>query len=87
MELVAEQSGITDRLTAFVVQTYPMASSDGFSVDAQLLEDGIIDSLGMIGLVDFIEEEFRVYITDEDLTPENFSSIATIAQFLVEKVG
>lgn len=85
--MATDQDGIAERLAAFVKATYPMARVDSFTVHARLLEDGIVDSLGMIGLVEFIEEEFRLYVTDDDLTPENFTSIETIAQFLAGRVG
>ncbi len=44
-----------------------------------LVESGIIDSLGIMTLLSFIEERFSIQIASEDLMPENFSSISTIA--------
>lgn len=45
----------------------------------QLVESGIIDSLGVMTLLSFIEEEFAMQIQGNDLIPENFASISTIA--------
>lgn len=50
-----------------------------------LVESGIIDSLGIMKLVDFIEREFRVKIGDEDLIPENFETLDDIANLLSSK--
>ena len=50
-----------------------------------LVESGIIDSLGIMKLVDFIENEFRVKIGDEDLVPENFETIEDITKLLASK--
>lgn len=47
--------------------------------DDQLLESGIIDSLGIMTLLSFIEENFSIQIQGEDLIPENFASILTIS--------
>ena len=47
--------------------------------DDQLVESGIIDSLGIMTLLSFIEENFSIQIQGEDLVPENFASISTIA--------
>ena len=47
--------------------------------DDQLVESGIIDSLGIMTLLSFIEEKFSIQIQGEDLVPENFASISTIA--------
>jgi acyl carrier protein len=50
----------------------------------QLVETGIIDSLGVMTLLSFLEEKFSIQIPGDDLVPENFSSISTIAA-LVER--
>jgi len=44
-----------------------------------LIETGIIDSLGIMSLLVFVEEQFSLKISSEDLLPENFSSINSIA--------
>ena len=49
-----------------------------------LLENGIIDSLAIMKLLAFIEKEFMVKVSDEDLMPENFNTIASIVR-LIEK--
>ena len=50
--------------------------------DSPLLDSGIIDSLGVLDLVSFIEKEFKITIADEDLMAENFESIASMAAFV-----
>ncbi len=47
-----------------------------------LIESGIIDSLGIMSLLSFLEERFSVQIPSEDLMPENFSSISSIAALI-----
>lgn len=53
----------------------------------QLLEQGIIDSFGIMTLLSFLEEKFAVHIEGDDLTPENFSSISTISALIDRKAG
>ena len=50
--------------------------------EENLLMDGMIDSIGMLRLVTFIEEEYRLKIPYEDLTIENFRSIKVILEYL-----
>ena len=57
---------------------------ESLSLTDNLINTGILDSLGIMKLILFLEEKFSVKITDEDLIPENFESIRTI-NFLVEK--
>jgi acyl carrier protein len=52
--------------------------------DDPLLESGIIDSMGVMSLLAFLEKEFSIQVPGDDLIPENFGSIASIAA-LVER--
>ena len=54
-------------------------------LDQPLLADQVLDSLGLQNLITFIEAEFSLRIGDDDLLPENFESIRTIAE-LVERL-
>jgi acyl carrier protein len=53
----------------------------------QLIEKGIIDSLGIMTLLNFLETEFDVQIDGDDLSPENFSSVTAISDLVVRKTG
>jgi acyl carrier protein len=50
-----------------------------------LLESGVIDSLGVLELVTFLQQEFSLQVDDDELTPENFQSIQSIAQFVEQR--
>jgi acyl carrier protein len=50
--------------------------------DTSLLESGILDSLGLLRLVVFLEERFGITMGDTDLLPENFASVNTICAYL-----
>ena len=52
--------------------------------DDPLIESGIIDSMGVMSLLAFLEKEFSIQVPGDDLIPENFGSIASIAA-LVER--
>ena len=53
-------------------------SDDGLN----LIEAGIVDSFSMMRLIGFLEQEFGVALNLEELSPENFNSIAGIAEFI-----
>jgi len=63
--------------------------SDGRGVgdDDLLVEDGIIDSFGIMSLLGFLEERFAVRISGDELIPENFQSIAAITAMIDRKTG
>jgi acyl carrier protein len=51
-----------------------------------LIEEGIIDSLGIMKLLTFIEESYDIQISDEELLPENFESLAAIITMVESKL-
>lgn len=53
--------------------------------EAALIEGGIIDSMSLIKLVNFIEETFGFRITDEELDIENFKTVNALAGFINAK--
>lgn len=59
-------------------------SDNGFKYadDASFLEEGIVDSLGVMELVFFIEETYGLTPTDEELTPDNFDSVDKLANYI-----
>ncbi len=54
--------------------------------DENLLEQSIIDSLGILKLVTFLEEAFGIQVIDEDIVPENFQSLNSMASFVEQKI-
>ena len=52
-----------------------------------LIEDGIIDSMGIMVLLGFLEEKFAVHIEGDELLPENFATLAAISSLVEKKVG
>jgi acyl carrier protein len=52
-----------------------------------LLETGILDSLGLLRLVVFIQERFGIMVDDVDLVPENFDSVDAICDYLRTRDG
>lgn len=52
------------------------------SPEEDLLGSGLIDSLGMIQLLAFIEEKFEVKVPPQDMTIENFMTVGAIGNYL-----
>jgi len=57
----------------------------GIDPGDNLLAKGIVDSHGVMELVAFLEERYGIAVRDEDLTPENFESVARIDEFVARK--
>ena len=76
------------QVRAYLAENF-MFSDDGFDLgdDASLLEEGIVDSTGVLELVMFIEETFGVEVADEEIVPDNLDSISNLAGFIQRKQG
>lgn len=73
-------------LREFIFSNFLMARSTEELQDSDSLQKrGIIDSTGILELVDFIEEKFNIRIADEELIPENLDSVNNICRYLESK--
>ena len=55
--------------------------------DASFLEEGIVDSTGVLELVMFVEETFGLVVEDEEIVPENFDSVGNLTRYVAQKTG
>ena len=75
------------RVREFVIENFLFGGEEeGLSDEDSFLDRGIIDSTGVLELVTFLEETFRIQIDDEELVPDNLDSIGRVARFVAGKV-
>jgi acyl carrier protein len=84
---VAENTDAVLRIRQFVLHKFPLAKRRNVTNHDNLLESGVIDSLGVLELVTFMQQEFSVTVDDEDLTPENFQTIEFMARFVARSLA
>jgi acyl carrier protein len=77
---------VTSELEAFIVDEITLGRGiREIEPDEDLLSRGIIDSLGVTQLVEFLEDRFGIVVADEDLTPANFQTLTSIDAFVTCK--
>jgi acyl carrier protein len=77
---------VSQALEEFIIRDLMVADGDvPLSPDASLIESGIVDSLGILRLVAFIEENFSVVVDDIDVIPENFDTINAMNSLVERK--
>ncbi len=69
----------------FITDNFLFGDDRGLENDSSFLDEGIIDSTGIMQLVAFLGEEFAVLIEDEELIPENLDSINKVTAFIERK--
>ena len=75
---------VIDRLREYVQENFLYMRQDIQLGDGEsLLERGIIDSLGVMELIGFVQSEFGVEVQDDMITEEHFGSLAAIANFVL----
>ena len=80
-------SDIGDRIRGFITDeiTYENSDKQELTDDTPLL-GGLIDSLGLMQLIAFLEEDFDVAIDDAEVTAENFRTVGDIERLVESKV-
>ena len=73
---------IQHKVIGFITETFPLASIRGVDPSANLLDQGIVDSFGLLEVLSFIEETFGFTVEDQDITETNFASVASIAAYV-----
>jgi acyl carrier protein len=74
-----------DQIRGFILKHFPLARKNGLKRDEKWLETGMVDSLGILDLVHFLEAEFSIQVSDEELLPENFQSLEAVTVFVKGK--
>ncbi|MBK9097287.1 MAG: acyl carrier protein [bacterium] len=74
-----------DLLKDFIVENFLFGDGEKLKTETPLFEKGIIDSTGVLELIAFIEENFKIKVSDEELIQSNFSDIIAIDKFIQSK--
>ena len=74
-----------ERIRGFLIDNFLFGDEEGLEDQASFLDAGIVDSTGILELVDFLDTEFRIKISDDEILPENLDSINNIINFLDKK--
>jgi len=79
-------SNVSGQILAFIMEKFPLARKKPITIEDDLLENGLIDSLGILDLVTYLEHEFGIVMADDELTPEHFQCVDRLARFVEFKV-
>lgn len=77
-----EEQTLEPKIREFIYEKFPLARKRQLASEASLLETGIVDSIGILDIVSFVEQNFGITVVDDDLIPENLGSISAIADFV-----
>jgi len=78
---------IEQEIRRYIVDDILFGDGEKLQVDTSFQEHGIIDSLGFVELITFVEKKFGIEIKDGELIPENFDSLQKITRFVESKLN
>ena len=82
------EAQIVNETRAYITENFLYARPDYVvAEDEHLLEKGVVDSMGMVELITFLQDQFGVEPADEEITEENFATLQRIAAFVSRKMG
>lgn len=76
---------IKEDVRNYIIETSMMNGKD-LHEDTQIFDAGILDSMGLLFLIEFLNEKFSIEVSDEELLPTNFESINSITKFIQQKI-
>lgn len=79
------EGGLSSAIEAYIAKRFPLYASGGLDAQSSLFESGVIDSLGILDIVAFLESEFEISVGNEDVIPENFETVELLADFVNRK--
>lgn len=83
----ASDPPVEERIRNFIARDL-LYNTGGFtySDEASFILEGIVDSLGIMQLVEFVQESFRVTVEQQEITSENFDSVSKLGGFIRRKL-
>jgi acyl carrier protein len=81
-EAMVDETEVSGAIMAFLRERFGLEPT---AAEANLIEEGILDSMMFVDLVVFIEERYGVVAELDDLEIDNFATVARIARFVAER--
>lgn len=78
---------IESQINDYVESHFPLAKKRGITSEDSLLKSGIVDSMGVLDLVMFLESTFDITVSDDDMLGDNFETIRSIADYVASCVA
>jgi len=79
---------VEDKVRGYILENF-LFTDDQSALDSSvsLLENGTMDSTGVLEVINFLEDEFGISVADEEMIPENLESVVNIVAFVNRKMA
>lgn len=76
---------VAERLRQYLAAELRVPDSARLELDVPLVRGGLVDSLGLMQIVEFVETEYGIVVDETELVPRNFRDLGSIADFVERK--
>jgi acyl carrier protein len=74
---------IAQAIRKYIAENILFSGSDyPYSDDTSFLNEGVLDSMNILQLVEFVEKQFHISVDDQDIVPGNFDSVAKLSAYI-----
>ena len=78
---------VREQVRQFIAENFYVSDAAAIEDDTSLISNGYVDSTGMLEVITFLEERYRISIGDTEMTTANLETIGRIAGFIARKQG
>ena len=76
---------LTNEIRNYIIEA-SLEDIDKIKDETLIFEEGLLDSMGLLFLIEFLNEKYDIVVNDEELNPKNFESIDNIVAFVNSKL-
>lgn len=87
MTIKTDPQSIEQPIREFIATNLLFTEGFTHTDDTSFLREGVIDSLGVVELVEFVQKKFGITVAQHEVTPDNFDSVAKLAAFVRGRVA
>jgi acyl carrier protein len=84
---VVREEDLRSRIRDFIFTTFYVADPGTLKDDTSLLEAGLVDSTGVLEVIQFLESSFGLHVQDDEIVPENLDSVEHLVAYVSRKAA
>ena len=84
---VNDPMNYANQVRDFVVENFLFGDKGSLKDDTSFLDEGVVDSTGMLELIMFLESTYDIKVQPEEMIPDNLDSVTRVAGFLTKKAA
>lgn len=81
------EADIKAKVKEFITNNFLLGKGAELKEGDSFLDTGIVDSTGVLEIVDFLQDAFEIKVNDDELLPDNLDSVSNIARFVKAKLA